>query len=218
LATAKQTAYDVIRHGIFSGRFPPGHQIKEEELAAEVGVSRTPIRQAIRTLADEGLLEIRSNRRSYVTQINEDEFEQLFDLLQFLESYNASLATTHISPVEISELKSLNKAMAKADRAGDNGLFLELNSRFHTLIHDNSPNDKIKDLLNRVIQYPHNLYLNFGQIPSWHNKQSIVEHDQIIAALETGDASYVSTRMQAHTESVRVAFRQLWQAVEDNQA
>ena len=100
-----------IRNAIFTGKFPPGYQLKEEELAQQLDVSRTPVRQAIRSLADQGLVEIRANRRSYVTDINEVQFEELFDLLSFLESYSAGLAAAKISDEAIARLKELNAGM-----------------------------------------------------------------------------------------------------------
>ena len=62
MTTANKLAFERIRNAIFAGKFPPGHQLKEQELAEQLQVSRTPIRQAIRSLADEGLVEIRANR------------------------------------------------------------------------------------------------------------------------------------------------------------
>lgn len=210
MTTANQLAYEKIRNAIFAGKYPPGHQLKEEELAKQLNVSRTPVRQAIRLLADQGLVEIRSNRRSYVTEINEVQFEQQFDLLSFLESYSAGLAAMKIPQDAIKRLKELNASMEETIAPEDNARFLELNAEFHQIIHDHSGSDKVHELLNRIIQFPHNLYLQFGQIPDWHNAKSVIEHQQIIEALETGDRSYAEIRMRAHTESVRTAFRDLW--------
>ena len=210
MTTANKLAFDKIRNAIFTGRFPPGHQLKEEELARQVDVSRTPVRQAIRSLADQGLVEIRSNRRSYVTDINEVQFEELFDLLSFLESYSAGLSATRIPDAEIEYLKELNEGMKETVESGDNSRFLDLNSKFHDTIHKHAGSHKVDELLSRIIQFPHNLYLKFGQIPDWHNAKSVIEHQQIIEALESRDRQFATVRMKAHTESVRIAFRELW--------
>ena len=210
MTTANKLAFDKIRNAIFGGKFPPGYQLKEEELAKRFDVSRTPIRQAIRSLADQGLVEIRSNRRSYVTEINEAQFEQQFDLLAFLESYSAGLSAERISKQNIERLRELNAGMQETIETEDNKRFLELNAEFHQIIHENSGSNKVLELLHRIIQFPHNLYLKFGQIPDWHNAESVVEHEQIIDALESGDRSFAEIRMRAHTESVRTAFRELW--------
>lgn len=210
MTTANKLAFERIRNAIFTGKFPPGYQLKEEQLAKQLDVSRTPVRQAIRSLADQGLVEIRSNRRSYVTDINEVQFEELFDLLSFLESYSASLAARNITDEAIDRLKELNAGMKKTIESKDNAEFLKLNAEFHRIIHDHSGSDKVDELLSRIIQFPHNLYLKFGQIPDWHNAKSVIEHQQIIEALESRDREFTRVRMRAHTESVRIAFRELW--------
>lgn len=210
MVTAKETAYERIRNAIFSGHFKPGYQLKEEELANHLDVSRTPVRQAIRSLADVGLIEIRSNRRSYVADITETQFEQVFDLLSFLESYSAGLSAEHLPDEALSELRRLNEQMAKTASSADNREFLQLNSKFHKIIHQHSGSDKVQELLFRVVEFPHNLYLKFNQIPDFHNDQSVIEHQQIISALASGDGQFASIQMQAHIESVRHAFRTLW--------
>ena len=210
MATAHKRAFDRIRNAIFSGKYPPGYPLKEEELARELNVSRTPVRQAIRTLAEQGLVDIKSNKRSYVADVSEGQFEEMFDVLAYLESYSAGLAADKIPESAISRLKELNSAMEKTIASEDNSEFLKLNSEFHDLIHQYSGNEKVQDLVRRVIQFPHNLYLKFEQIPDTHNPESIVEHAQIIDALERRDKDYAVLRMRSHTESVRRAFRHLW--------
>ena len=211
MTTAKERAYQRIRNAIFTGKFPPGRQLKEEELAQQLKVSRTPIRQAIRALADQGLVEVKANRRSYVADVNEAQFEELFDLLCFLESYSAGLAAKRIPRDAIARLRELNKEMEKTEAPADNREFLKLNAEFHSIIHEHSGSDKVQELLQRIVQFPHNLYLKFGQIPDWHNSKSVIEHEQIIEALESGDRAYAELLMRSHTESVRRAFRHLWQ-------
>lgn len=210
MATAHARAHERIRNAIFAGRLQPGQQLKEEELAAQLSVSRTPVRHAIRSLADRGLVEIRANRRSYVADVNEAQFEELFDLLAFLEPYSAGLAAQSVSAQTIARLRELNAAMAATEAPADNRRFLKLNADFHNLIHEHAAGNKVHELLTRIIDFPHNLYLKFGQIPDWHNPKSIVEHNQVIEALESGDRTYTELMMQAHVESVRHAFRQLW--------
>jgi len=210
MATAKQQAYERIRNAIFSGSFGPGHQLKEEALAEKLGISRTPVREAIRLLADEGLVDVKPNRRSYVADITETQFEEVFDLLAYLESYSAGLASAHIPSSAIEQLRDLNDAMAKTAAPADNREFLALNSEFHQTIHRYSESHKVHELLTRIIEFPHNLYLKFEQIPDWHNSQSVIEHDLIITALASGDKNFATIQMRAHIESVRHAFRSLW--------
>lgn len=216
MTTAKQRAYQQLRDAIFSGTFKPGHQLKEEELADQINVSRTPIRQAIHLLADQGLVDIRPNHRSYVADFTAAQFEEVFDLLSFLEGYSAGLAAIHIPQSAIDELRKLNELMSKTCAPADNREFLELNSKFHKIIHEHSGSQKVNGLLLRLIEFPHNLYLKFNQIPDWHNAQSVIEHSLIIESLASGDKRFATMQMRAHIESVRHAFRKLWLSDEGN--
>ena len=213
MATAKEIAYERIRNSIFSGKFQPGYQLKEEELANSLSVSRTPVREALRLLADQGLIEIRANRRSYVADVTEAQFEELMDILSFLESYSAARAATRISPEALAELKEINAEIERA--VEDDQRFLQLNSRFHRAIHQAAGSHKIYELIDRVIDFHHNLYFKFGQIPARHNPLSVIEHQNIIQALEDGDAEYAALQMKAHNESVRRAFRHYWREGDD---
>jgi len=199
-----------LRNAIFSGTYAPGYQLKEETLAAEFGISRTPVREAIRMLADEGLVDIRSNRRSYVADATETQFEEIFDLLCFLEGYSAGLAAERIPKSAIANLRALNDEMLRMSAPNHNRKFLELNSEFHRAIHQHSESHKVHELLYRIIDFPHSLFLKFDQIPDTHNTRSIIEHGLIVDALESGNAQFATLQMQAHTESVRHAFRTLW--------
>ena len=212
MSTARERTYQKIRSRILDGTFPPGYPLKEEELAAEYHVSRTPIRQAIRQLADDGLITIRENRRAHVSDVNETQFEELFDLLSFLESYSAGLAAVRITPETLRELRELDNQMVNVVRHSpdNNREFLELNSRFHKTIHRAAGNEKLYGLIQRIIQFPHNLYLKFGQINSTHNPRSLVQHQQILDALEAHDRDLAAMCMRMHTESVRRSFRELW--------
>ena len=215
MTTARARAYSKLRNAIFSGAFKPGYQLKEEELADQLDVSRTPVRQAIRSLADEGLVDIKSNRRSYVADINETQFEEIFDMLLFLEGYSAGLSAPNLPESAIEELRELNDKMSKTYAPADNQKFLALNSQFHKIIHKYSGSQKVHELLMRIIDIPDNLFLKFNQIPDWHNAQSVIEHKLIIEALASGDTQFTTMQMRAHTESVRHAFRQLWHSGEN---
>lgn len=212
MATAHERAYERIRARIFSGKFPPGFQLKEEQLAELLDVSRTPIRQAIRQLADQGLVTIRSNHRAYVAEVTEAQFEELFDLLSFLEGYSAGLAATRITAEEIQQLRNLCDQLEHTVKERPRAFreFLDLNDAFHRGIHRAAGNEQLYDLISRIIEFPHNLYVKFGQINEEHNPTSVIQHRAILDALASGDRDFAALQMRIHTESVRRAFKQLW--------
>ena len=220
MTTARERVYDKVRTRIFSGKYPPGFQLKEEILAEELSVSRTPVRMALHKLANEGLITVRSNHRTYVSDVNEAQFEEIFELIVFLESYSASLAAQRISTEDLARLRKLVDQMEKLvnEKPADHRAFLENNAQFHSLIHASHGNQKVKEVLDRVVNFPHNLYLKFGQINAAHNPKSVLQHRAIVDALASGDPEYAALQFRAHTESVRRAFRELWSQLDDKSA
>lgn len=209
MATAKEQAYIRIRNTILSGNFSPGFQLKEEELSEFCGVSRTPVRQAIQRLANEGLVTIRENRRSYVTDLTEEEFEQAFDIAAMLESYSAGLAAERITEDALQTLQELESQMEKLGEGNvkDYRRFLELNMAFHNLIHKASGNRSLFEMIQRVPDIANTILLKSGDIKSMKN--ALVDHRNILAALESRDPMLAELQMKVHIESIRRFMRRL---------
>jgi DNA-binding GntR family transcriptional regulator len=208
--TAKQRAYEKIRKAIFKGSFQPGSHLKEEELAAYCEASRTPVRQAIRMLASEGLVTIGTNKRSYVSDVSETHAEEIFDLLSFLESYSAGLAAKRITPESLDKLRAIvaeQEALVRR-RPDDDRAFLELNSRFHRTLHRSCGNRTLTELIFRIVDFAQSLYLKLGQSTESHS--SLRQHQAIVDALARRDSAHAELMMRVHTESVRREFRELW--------
>ncbi len=210
MTTSKQRAYDKIRKAIFRGTFKPGFHLKEEELAGYCNASRTPVRQAIRALASEGLVTIAGNKRSYVSDVSETHAEEIFDLLSFLESYSVGLAAERVTSEAIAELRAIvaEQEALVAARPADDRAFLELNSRFHRALHRCSGNSTLTEIIFRIVDFTQSLYLKLGQ--STESQSSLRQHHAIVEALAKGDKAFAELQMRLHTESVRREFRELW--------
>ena len=219
MTTAKERAYDVLKSRILSGELESGFQLKELELADELGVSRTPARQAIKRLASQGLVVIKENRRSYVAEYSAEQFAQVFDVLVFLEGYSAALAAERVTGEQIEHMRQLNAEMAKCDTNEKSGRsrFLALNTEFHAAIHKASGNDRICEMIVSLIEFTRFLFVKHGQIDTAASAAAIRQHDDIIAALEHRNPELVRLQMQLHRESVRQGFSSLWKAVEYDQ-
>ena len=102
-----------------TGAFPPGFHLREERLTEIIGVSRTPVRQALSALAGEGFVYVNDNKRSYVMDVDEEMAEEIFDLLIKLEGYSANLAAKKIDPQKLQELEELHQRMVELS-SGDN--------------------------------------------------------------------------------------------------
>jgi DNA-binding GntR family transcriptional regulator len=210
LPTTKQRAYDKIRKSIFSGAFPPGFHLREEELAEFCKASRTPVRQAIRMLASEGLVTIGSNKRCHVSDVEETHAEEIFDLLVFLEGYSVGLVAMRITPEQVQVLREIIAAQKQLveTRPDDDRAFLDLNSKFHRALHDCSGNRRLIGLIAGIVDFTQSLYLKLGR--ATESKPQVLQHEAIVDAVASGDRAYAQLMMQVHIESVRREFRELW--------
>lgn len=210
LPTAKLRTYQTIRKAILNGTFPPGSHLREEELSELCHTSRTPVRQAIRRLADEGLVAIAANKRSYVADVDETHAEEIFDLLAFLESYLAGLAAMRITPERLAELESVLNLQKQliSTHPEDDQRFLELNIQFHRLIHQAGGSPILLEIASRVENFTQSLYLKHGR--ATENAGSVDQHEQLFDALASGDKTRSELLMRLHIESVRKECREIW--------
>jgi DNA-binding GntR family transcriptional regulator len=129
-----ETAYQSLRQAIFSGRFRPGDRLLEGELAASLGISRTPIREAMQRLEAEGLLTAAPRRGLVVTELERDEIAALYAVREVLEGLAGRLAAQHASNAEIDAMRELVAQQAKASKK-DAASLAQLNKQFRDLVH-----------------------------------------------------------------------------------
>lgn len=198
-------AYDSIRESILRGQVAPGSHLKEEDLAAQLAVSRSPIRDALRRLAGEGLVRIERDRGTYVSQFAADEIDEIFQLRAALEGYGAARAVKHIKAADIDALYGLAgemEALEKRKRP-DLDRFTLLNNQFHQRILAAARSSRLAAMVGPLIDVP----IVMLKEHNWHGKvniaQSNAQHREIIAALTARDPIWARTRMHAHIISTR---------------
>ncbi|WP_374492723.1 GntR family transcriptional regulator [Brachymonas sp.] len=196
---------DVLRQRILKQELLPGTWIDEMALAEELGISRTPMREAIKVLATEGLVTIKVRRGAYVTEVPESEVREIYHLLGLLESDAATDVALHASDAELDALQELHVGLEEcAERLqqmpGDSVLvdeFFSLNQRFHAHILEVSRNHwrtQIVNDLRRVMQLGrHHSLFKQGRI-----HQSLREHAAIMQALLARDANRTRAAMLHH--------------------
>ena len=131
--TLAQTVYEVVRDRIIAGDLAPLSFVREEELGSAMGVSRTPVREALSRLASEGFLERAPQRGFRVPERSIDDLMHLHPILQTLELMASDLAFPRIGPADLERLKQANAEFARAVEANDVPDAIELNDRFHHL-------------------------------------------------------------------------------------
>ena len=208
--TARAKAYRHIKQEILTGAFPPGFHLREERLTEIIGVSRTPVRQALSMLAGEGFVYVNDNKRSYVMDVDEESAEEIFDLLIKLEGYSAKLAAKKIDPQKLQELEELHQRMVELS-SGDNyndEIFLDLNAQFHDKVHLLSGNKQLYEMIKKIVNFPTIIYLKFNV--RTESDESIHHHVEILKALRERDAEMAEVLMRMHVAYIKREYRNIW--------
>lgn len=209
MAKAAETAYEVIRRGVLSGEFARGQRLREEELAALVGVSRTPVREALRRLNAEGLVDFTPNRGAKVTAWSERELEDLYEARALLEGFGARLAAVRITAEEITALHETAEEMAAVAEAGSGAAdrLTELNGQFHRAIVRASRNTQLDTLVRGVMDVPL-IYRTFQRYSPERLRASQSHHRELVEAFRAGDGEWAEAVMRAHILAARTTVLQ----------
>ncbi|MDN4587585.1 GntR family transcriptional regulator [Xenophilus aerolatus] len=190
---------ELLRQRIFRRELEPGSWIDELKIAEEFGISRTPLREALKVLAAEGLVTMKVRRGAYVTEVSERDLADVYHLLALLESDAVAVVAERASDAQIAELKALHAELEAAAKPGhvDREHFFAINERFHMrvlAIADNRWRDQMVADLRKVMKLNrHNSLLKAGRIA-----ESLAEHRAVMAAIEARDPAAAMARMQAH--------------------
>jgi DNA-binding GntR family transcriptional regulator len=200
-------AYAWVRDRIFEGEFAPRAHLKEEELAARIGVSRSPVRDALRRLSGEGLVRMERNRGTYVAEFSREEIDEIFQLRAALEAYAAAHAAQRMKADELAHLESLAAKMESLSRKPGRDAFAKfsmLNNDFHRTILKAAKSPRLESLLEPLISIPVFLLKHYNWRPEQVDiDRSNTEHRELIDALRVHDPVWARTRMHAHIVSRR---------------
>jgi DNA-binding GntR family transcriptional regulator len=190
---------ELLRQRIFKRELEPGSWIDELKIAEEFGISRTPLREALKVLAAEGLVTMKVRRGAYVTEVSTQDLSDVYHLLSLLESDAAGVVAEKATPQEIRELQELHKDLETAAKPGTDNTdqFFAVNEHFHMRlleIANNRWRDQMVMDLRKVMKLNrHNSLLKTGRIA-----ESLQEHRAIMAALVARDGALTRQRMQEH--------------------
>ena len=204
MSDAVDKAYRMLRDRIVGGELVAGDRLKERELCAELEVSRTPVREALRRLQSEGLVDIEPRRGGVVAGIRADEIDEVYSLGILLESHAARLAAERATADDLAALDALLGAMRAALESDppDRGEYLQLDSRFHRRILEMTRNRRLDSIVGQVVGVP-TLVQAFNHYTAAHLAQSLQQHANIVAALRAGDADWAEAAMRAHIHSAK---------------
>jgi DNA-binding GntR family transcriptional regulator len=203
-----EAVYAAIRHQILTGQRSGGEWLREEELASGLSVSRTPVREALRRLAAEGLVQHERNRGVRVASWTDQDLDEIFSLRSVLEPWASALAAgSGSAPLE--ELASLADQMDRAAsrRAPDFDEITRLNNAFHRLVLEASGNRRLVTMLTAVVDVPL-VWRTFSHYSPEALMRSLAHHHELVDALRAGDPGWAESVMRSH---VRAA----WSSVRD---
>lgn len=202
-----QIADDIVR-----GRLAPGTALEEVDIAKRYGVSRTPVREALRDLAASGLVEARPHRSALVAQPSLDRLRGMFDVMAELEALCAGLSAVNMTPTERAHLQAIHAELADLTRRGDQGGYTVLNERFHTTLYAGAHNDYLSELTlatrARLQPFRRAQFRNLGRLAL-----SYLEHDRVVSAILRGDKAEAAAAMRAHINTVEVAYERYAESV-----
>lgn len=200
MTAAVDKAYAALRARIFSGELAPGDRLKEREICAELDVSRTPVREALRRLQADGLVVIEPRRGGIVAGISGTEAEEIYSLGMLLESFGAGLAAGRATPEDIAALRTIiadMEAALREDTPAARSAYLELDSDLHRRIVRMTGNRHLGQLVRQVVGLPV-LVQAFTHYSHDDLRVSLQQHRTIVQALAAGDAEWAEAAMRAH--------------------
>jgi DNA-binding GntR family transcriptional regulator len=184
-----------VRRRIFNGTYPAGEYLRLDQLAAEVGISVTPVREALLNLRAEGLLDQHPRRGFMVLEVTARDLADVALVQTFVGGELAARAAENVTPEQLSELKSIQGELESAYRQTDVDLMVRLNHEFHRLINVVADAPKLTQVMSGITRFaPESV---FPTLEGWP-ELSIRDHRAVIAALERGDAEAARAAMAEH--------------------
>ena len=194
-----------IAEGILDGTLAPGARLDEAGLAQLHGVSRTPVREALRQLATSGLIDMQPRKGAVVTKISPEQLESLFVAMAEMEATCARLAAMSMTPIERRRLQARHEAMVALAAAADHAAYVEANNGFHSAIYAGAHNPPVAEfttgLRRRLAPFRRAQFQLEGRL-----RQSNQEHDAVVRGILSGDAMAAHAAMLHHVSLVEDAF------------
>ncbi len=195
----RDIVFGKLREAIITGQLLPGTRLMEISLAESMGVSRTPVREAIRKLQAEGLVIMNARRGAVVAPINKRDLKEILEIRKALESLACRLTSRKVTEDSLIQLKDINNVMKNAVTEKDIGLIAAKDVEFHEMITDLADNRQLSRMLDQIKEHLYRYRREF--IKELKDRRVLVsEHDKIIAALEAHNEKTAVRELEKHIE------------------
>jgi len=196
-----QKVYRILKAEIIEGSLKPGTKLLENNIAKQLGISRTPIREALRELAAEGFVKMNPNQGVVVSNASVEDVQEVLQIRGVLEGLAARLATKMINEEEIKELEKYQKRMEYYTNKDDVLAFSEMDTEFHELILNICGNNRLIQIRKNLSDQAHRYQIRSLSVPG-RLKYSLKEHQEIVEALKRKNPEQADRLSQKHIENV----------------
>ncbi len=198
----REIVYEELKRQIMIGEIPPGTRMMEVELADEMGVSRTPVREAIRKLEKEGLVSIEPRRGAYASEVSIKDMVDVLEVREYLEGMAASLAAVRVTDEEKETLRLATEKYKKAVEEGNVPEIIKFDEEFHKLIVNFSGNKTLVQMVSQVqdlaLRFRYIYYDDFTRF-----KNQPLEHEEIFHAISNGNAEDARLGVLEHISKLK---------------
>ena len=196
----RDVVFNTLRKAILRGELKPGERLMEIQLANKLGVSRTPIREAIRKLELEGLVLMIPRKGAEVAQITEKNMQDVLEVRKALEELSVQLACERITPEQVEEMKMAAEDFRKVLKSGDVTKIAEADVKFHDIIFAATNNQRLITLLNNLREQMYRFRVEYLKQKECY-PQLLEEHDKLIALISGGEVEEACELMGCHIDS-----------------
>jgi DNA-binding GntR family transcriptional regulator len=196
----RELVFESLREAIINRQLEPGERMMEIQLAEEMGVSRTPVREAIRKLELEGLVVMVPRKGAYVAGLSLKEVADVFEIRRALEGLAAELAVDRITDAELENLERYLVKIADEIDRGDLNKVIETDTDFHTLLYEASRNQRLSQIINNLREHIQRFRATSLSHPG-RMKEALEEHRRIVEAISSRDSETARRLAQEHIEN-----------------
>lgn len=196
---ARELVYEQLREWIIEGELEPGELVRDQELAKTLGVSRTPVREALRRLEDEGLIETAKHRWTRVAPVRAEQAEDIYGVVKTLEEYALTLAHGRLTETDFCDMEQANLEMAEAVQRRDAAAALRADNALHQVWIGRAGNQELARIL---LETKHKIRrMELLHFDSSDAALSVAEHHRLVEALRTGDLDRATGILQANWDA-----------------
>ena len=193
----RDVVFQTLRQAILKGELQPGERLMEIKLAETLGVSRTPIREAIRKLELEGLVVMIPRKGAAVANITEKDTKDVLEVRRTLEMFAVEVACDRITEEQLVQLKEAAKAFEASKGSMDLIRIAETDMYFHEIIYEATQNDRLVQMLNNLRENMYRYRIEYLKDPNYYDSL-VGEHREILEAIEAGDKQRARSCMESH--------------------